>query len=58
MLATNFRKKKIISFLIENAITPKDENLVDDLFEGVFVLSKELAFSVLIAETNTMLINK
>ena len=51
-----FSQKKISEFLIENGIAISDEFQYNKVSSGVFVLREELAYSVLINETHTILI--
>lgn len=51
-----FSRTKIEQFLIESGIAPSNPQDVYDLPDGIFVLEQELAFSVLIGSTNTILI--
>jgi transcription-repair coupling factor (superfamily II helicase) len=48
-------KQKLENFLIENGIAPSPSEFVET-GEGIFVLDKDLAYSVHISETNTVLI--
>lgn len=51
-----FSKKKIEEFLIQSGLAVSDEFAYDKVGEGLFVVKEELAYSVLINDTHTILI--